>query len=681
MFDRPLLAVLLLLISLAFQEMVNAQVYYTPPKIDTVLLLNKLPTHKGAEKAKILNQLAYYFRVSNPQRSIDYSIESQQIADRTGDENLKLVCKYNLGLAYHHLGNYPEAVSYGLDALDLSEKLSETRLWIKSIELLVLTYLYSNNNELAMKYAVKGLPLLNNLKSDVLAFDLLIRIGWVCKQTANYRLGIPYFKDAERYARLNDSILPASRALNLFHLGSCYFELQKYDSALFCFYATDKIRKEKNLLIIDRNLTSIGRCYIRLNQTDSAYHYFLLSKAASENSGEEMNLAEIYVELANYYKTNGQSDRAVEYYHSAIDKGRWVAENHSFYRDPHKNIDFWFTPNQDVPYFYEISGYRIAIKAHREISEIMVAKGDFKDAYIHQSEYILIEKILTGLYKRQEVNELNTRYETVRKDQQIRILESEMELKQTNILLSRFINWGLAGLMLLAVIVFLQLIHRRNVKSEQKSISLQQRLLRSQMNPHFIYNSLSCIQCFILNHDPEQANKYLTHFAKLMRKILNSSTKELVSLEDEIITVENYMELQKVRFSDKFDFAIKVDNTLDTTTIMIPPMIAQPFIENAIEHGIRHKETKGLIEISFKKNSGHFTYEITDDGIGREKAKELQTNKEKGHKSMATTITTERIQALNRKRKDKIVLCITDLKNGAGTGCGTSVIFKIPLAL
>ncbi|MDY0104588.1 MAG: histidine kinase [Lentimicrobium sp.] len=681
MFYRPLFTALLLLMGFTFQGMVNAQVYYIPQNIDTSLLMEKLPQAKGEEKAEIFNDLAYYFRISDPERSIKYSLESRQLLKRKADEKLFLSSTYNLGLAYFHWGNYPLAVSYGLDALDLSEKFKEPRMWLKSIDLLVLTYLYSNNSELALNYAFKAKHLLDKSKSEVVTFDLLIKLGWVCKQTANYRLGIPYFIEAEKYAGLNDSIFPASRALNLFHLGTCYYELQKYDSALSFFKAADIIRKEKNLLIFDRDLTSIGKCYTQLKQADSAYHYFLLSKKASESNGEEMNLADVYIELADYYNARGQVDSAVYYFKNAIVKGHWVAENHSFFHEPQKNIDFWFLPNQNVPDFYEVTGYKIVVKSHRKLSEILLARGDYLGAFENLSKCVETEKLLTGINRRREVSELNTRYETVRKDQQIQTLEREMELKQTNISQSRYIIWGMVGLMLLSVIVFLLLLHQRNVKSEQNSISLQQRLLRSQMNPHFIYNSLSCIQSFILSHEPEMANKYLAHFAKLMRKILNSTTKELVALEDEIITVENYMELQKVRFPDKFDFVIKVDNALDTATLLIPPMIAQPFIENAIEHGIKHKETKGLIEINFRLNTGFFIYEIRDDGVGREKAKELQMNKEMGHKSMATTITSERLKAFNRKRNNKIAICIMDHKNETGIGCGTSVIFKIPLVL
>lgn len=672
---------LLLIVGIYSSSCSYSQVYYTPEATDTAALKQKLIVSKGLERARSLIKLAYYFRISDPERSLVYSTEAQRIAENEEDQKLILLAIYNMGLANHHQSNYPEAVRYGLDALDLAEKSDESGLWLSSIEMLVLTYLYSNNPDLALKYAFKARHLIDVAKSDVVKFDLLIRIGWVCRQAASYKKAIPFFKKAASIVSTNDSIIPASRALNFYQLGDCYYALKKYDSAL-CFYqVANSLREQYKIMVINSILTSIGRCYLGLNQQEKAIGYFNQSLQLSDDEGEEMNFAHACIEMGNFFNSANRRSEAIKYYRNAIVSGRWVVENHAFFRDQRKNIDFWFSPNQDVPEYYEIAGYKIIIEALREISGIMKDKGDFRSAYLSMYEAEQNEKLLTKLYRRREVSELNTRYETSRKDQQIKALSREMELKQTNILQSRYIILGMSGLMLLTIILLMLLMRQKNIKLQQRSIALQQRLLRSQMNPHFIYNSLSCIQSFILSHEPDMANKYLAHFARLMRNILSSSTKEFVTLEDEIATIENYLELQKVRFPDKFDFEIKVDNALDTTSIVIPPMIAQPFIENAIEHGIRHKETKGLIEISFRQNTGSFIYEISDDGIGREKAKELLLKSDKTHKSMATSITHERLEALNRKRKKKILLSIVDLKNDDGKATGTRVIFEIPMKL
>ena len=198
------------------------------------------------------------------------------------------------------------------------------------------------------------------------------------------------------------------------------------------------------------------------------------------------------------------------------------------------------------------------------------------------------------------------------------------------------------------------------------------------MNPHFIFNSLASIQNSIINEEPLKASKYLARFSKLVRNILDSSLEELIPLEEEIVTIENYLALQKIRFPEKFDYTVDVDERLDPESIYVPPMLAQPFIENAIEHGIKHKDSKGNIRVRFKLNESKILYEVEDDGVGREKAQEILMKQDKDHKSLATEITKDRIRVLNKKLKTKISLSIEDLKNEKGEAIGTKVRFEIP---
>jgi len=207
---------------------------------------------------------------------------------------------------------------------------------------------------------------------------------------------------------------------------------------------------------------------------------------------------------------------------------------------------------------------------------------------------------------------------------------------------------------------------------------LQQKLLRSQMNPHFIFNSLTSIQSFITDRNPRNASRYLSMFAKLIRNILDSSTEEFVRLSDEITTIENYLELQKLRYADKFDYTIDVDEHIDDEAIILPPMLAQPFIENTIEHGFKYKDNKGKLKIRISSMNGFISFEVEDDGIGRERAKEVLYKQNKDHKSLATTITYERIRVLNKKLKRKIQLHIIDLKNEENEPSGTKVQIEIP---
>ncbi|MEJ2593853.1 MAG: histidine kinase [bacterium] len=182
-----------------------------------------------------------------------------------------------------------------------------------------------------------------------------------------------------------------------------------------------------------------------------------------------------------------------------------------------------------------------------------------------------------------------------------------------------------------------------------------------------------------MNEDPHQASKYLSRFSKLVRNILDSSVEDFVTLEEEISTINNYLELQKLRYKDKFDYRLVVDESIDTKDIHIPPMLAQPFIENSIEHGIKNKSTTGHIDIRFYRKNDHIVCEIEDDGVGREKAREILYRHDKSHRSLGTTITFERIKVLNKKFKRKIRPFIRDLKDANDRPIGTLVRIEMPV--
>ena len=164
-----------------------------------------------------------------------------------------------------------------------------------------------------------------------------------------------------------------------------------------------------------------------------------------------------------------------------------------------------------------------------------------------------------------------------------------------------------------------------------------------------------------------------------MRGILNHSQRELISLRDEIDTISQYLELQKLRMEDKLDFEIEINEDLDVELTEIPPMLAQPFIENAIEHGIRNLEGPGKLFVRIKKEDGHILYEVEDNGVGRKKAAELKSEKHKTHESMAVKLTRSRLQSLWGRRGPGKVFVIIDLLSDTDEPLGTLVRFKVPI--
>ncbi len=257
-------------------------------------------------------------------------------------------------------------------------------------------------------------------------------------------------------------------------------------------------------------------------------------------------------------------------------------------------------------------------------------------------------------------------------------MAQDNELNEMKVAQSRIFNIGVAAIFLILFLVGLLFLRQNKLKNEHKSTLLEQKLLRLQMNPHFIFNAFSNILRLIDMNDNKRASAYLTTFGKLLRTTLESTREDMVPFETEIGTLRNYLELQKLRYPEKFEFSLEVDEKIDQEDMSIPPMLVQPFIENAIEHGIRHKTTTGRIDVRFALMNKKIICEVEDDGVGREKAWEAEYTERGNHKSLATEIIRDRIQVLNKKFKQKIKLEIIDIKSEQSVAIGTKVLLDLP---
>lgn len=222
---------------------------------------------------------------------------------------------------------------------------------------------------------------------------------------------------------------------------------------------------------------------------------------------------------------------------------------------------------------------------------------------------------------------------------------------------------------------------QEKLKLEKEFIELEQKALRLQMNPHFIFNALNSIQSQIGTGNEDNARYYLAKFSRLMRQILDNSRSSEISLQEEISTLENYLLIEKFCNGERFDYSIDVDPSLETDFIYLPPMLLQPFIENAIKHGLKHIDNKrGIIKIEIRQKNDIIECSVTDNGIGRDKSEEINKNsKETYHKSTAMAVTKERLDLINTGRVKYESLEIIDLKDSNGEALGTKVIIRLPL--
>ena len=214
---------------------------------------------------------------------------------------------------------------------------------------------------------------------------------------------------------------------------------------------------------------------------------------------------------------------------------------------------------------------------------------------------------------------------------------------------------------------------------KQKGTELEMQALRAQMNPHFIFNSLNSINRFILQNNKAQASEYLTKFSKLVRMILQNSQASLITLESELESLELYLNLEALRFNYHFDYKISVPKDLDISALQVPPLILQPYVENAIWHGLMHKEEKGQLDVEVSEEGNHLYFKIRDNGIGREKAAAMASKSATKHKSMGLRITAHRIAIVQNSETLSSPVTINDLVNADGSAAGTEVVIKMPV--
>ena len=321
--------------------------------------------------------------------------------------------------------------------------------------------------------------------------------------------------------------------------------------------------------------------------------------------------------------------------------------------------------------------------ATRKLSELYRTTGDYTKALETYQEYM---EVTDKLYrkKEQEISQAaRFRKDLSTKQNRITTLESDRELSESQYQLTveqskrqKTIIYSLVGgVFLLLLVAFLMYKYIRQQRLANNLLALKS--LRSQMNPHFIFNALNSVNSFIASNDERTANTYLTDFSKLMRAVLENSEEDFIPLEKEIELLQLYTQLEHFRFQDKFDYAIHVDDKIKVDDFVIPPMLLQPYIENAVWHGLRYKKEKGQLNINISQDKkDEIKITITDDGIGRKQSKALKTNHQKKQNSKGMGNIKKRVAILNDMYKDKVDVFVDDFQDDEDAGTKVVVTLK-----
>ena len=315
------------------------------------------------------------------------------------------------------------------------------------------------------------------------------------------------------------------------------------------------------------------------------------------------------------------------------------------------------------------------VEISRLYYQLYKGSGKTDKALRAHENYMVLKDSLINTENEKQIQEIETEYQVEKKENQIIILDKENKLQQQKLNFQKYVIIAISVLVLLIVVIGVLFVKQNRLRSQLVVENNKQKLLRSQMNPHFIYNSLSAIQNFILQNDTIESVSYIAEFSSLMRLVLEGSRKDMVTLKEDVNLNNSYLKLQQLRFNSDFDFTIEVSPELNQEVVKIPPMLIQPFIENAVEHGMRKNDKyTGLIRLSYGISDNCIKVIVMDNGPGNMME---ETQSKKNHVSLATQITKERIQNIEKLQKMKIILDIDSNFNEKQEGF--MVKFTIPI--
>lgn len=598
---------------------------------------------------------------------------------------------YKAGLKYLY-SDTGKAHVYAINCFEISKKTNFTKGLLSAFYLLGEFSEITGNSSLAIEYYKKAIAKCLETGDKVSLGKRYNSLAGAYQEQGNYKAAIEYY--LKSIQTCEEVSYKQGIAYACIGLGNLFMEQQNDSKALEYFARGLKISEEfGDKRGIASALNNQGIIYGHTNEYQKQIANYTraleILKELNDKRGEARNydrLGQVYATLGEHKKAHELLDLSLKMLIALGDKENMAVEYNNIGEEYSRENNF---AKAKENYFQALklakeAKYPLLIQhIYNELSKIFANCNDFKNAYNYNLLYTLVkDSVLNGENARQ-LAEMETKYETEKKSLQIKNLnnekalrESELEKQKEEARYQSNQKLIFAGGFILMIILGFAVYQGYLLNVRHRTIELEQRLLRSQMNPHFIFNSLIAIESYIYKNEPREAGRYLSGFARLMRLILENSREEFIPLSTEIKTLEHYLELQKNRFDDTFEYTIELGENIDPDSISIPPMLAQPFIENSIEHGLKNNNKQGKIMIRFTL-ADELIFEVTDNGIGLARSVEIR-KQNKTHQSMATTITMERLTILNRRKRNKIRFNIEELKDETSEVSGTRVYFSIP---
>ena len=579
-------------------------------------------------------------------------------------------CYKNLGVMYFYADKYPEAKSYYHQALSLFQALNDVTGQAKCYANLGLIYDHYGNYQEALSYFLNSLKMneaLNNQEGIASSYGY---IAYVYHNLNDFTNALSYQHKALKIFKASDNKARLGGLLS--DMGNNYLELEEYTRALDYYHQALTLAKaSEDMREMAYVFNNMGAVYDRMHNYPLALEYYTKSLQLKEKSGEKRTLPNTLKNIAQLHVYLSQPDEAIHFAQQGLALAR------------------------------EINAKKDLQNIHLTLSEAYTAKEEHAQALVHYQQYSTYRDSIFDEEKTRQIAEMQARYDVEKKEQEIAAQQQEITLLEINKITERNFRLALMTgsvlLMLLSLFIYTryrtkqktaQVLDQKNreIASKNEEIKrmnkeLEKRMLRAQMDPHFIFNALNAIQHLIIVNDKTSALKYLSKFSKLVRQTLENSVSHKVPVADEIRLLKYYLELEALRFDNQFDYVVEIDEGLDIYNVEIPFLLLQPYVENAIVHGLRYKNEQGRIKIHLQNQHNYLHCVVEDNGIGREEAAKISANHGKHHISRGMSVTNQRLATLNTDQKCQPQLKITDLYDYQMKAAGTKVEIFIPLEL
>ena len=622
-------------------------------------LEQRLPkTSNNLERAKLYNAISNQYKYTDPNRMLEFGNQALKISEENQLKTQIGIAYLNIGTAHIILGDYQKAM--------------DNFVWAKSI----------------FEELRKSSPKEEEIQKGVA--KTYGSMGIVFSEQSNYSKALQYYLEAAKvYEKLNDTV-QASKIYN--NIGVAYRAQHEAEKALEYFLKALEIQKENNDPNIGITQTNIANIYFKKDNLDEAFQYYTSAKSSIDENPNPRALGEWYNNLGAYYNARKYPEMAVENWEKAVATFKGIQDKFGladtylhlaeFHNTQNNKTEALNAANEALSLTVETNVLEQMVVAEKLLSDIYSKSGNTEQALFHFKKYSTAKDSLNAKNDVRKAVEATMNYEFEKKE----LLQKEENQKRELLLREEAKNNNLKLLFgaLIALLLFgigFLIYNRSQLKKTltlQKELAeYEQKALHLQMNPHFVFNCLGSISSFIVQNGTDSAIKYLSKFSKLMRLTLEYSKESLIPIDKEIESLQNYLELEQLRFNDKFNFSITKDPNIEDD-VALPPLLIQPFIENAIIHGVIPKKENGNISIAFSVTNSSLHCTIVDDGVGINQSQKNKENLVLAHKSMALGIIKKRLEMISEATTKEASIAIEEMENGDEI-TGTKIKLKLPL--